>query len=162
VEVRAAGVHPGDRIRDVVVGRETLRGRDALEDSRRRARTVAADRQDALAAVGERDPEDGGAIDPRPVIDIVDERWRGRALWTRVDPADQPGDRVGAASATEVVQVPPPVAALDPPPPGRDEGAGPGERDRVAPIRGRRRGVSAGVEGPGGTPVVLMMSQRTC
>src|SRR5262245_32193900 len=98
VKVRAAGVHSRDRIRNVVVGRVTLRGRDALEDSGRRAGPVAADRQDTLAAVGERDPKDGGAIDPHPVIDIVDERWRSRGLWTRVDPADQPRNCVCAAS----------------------------------------------------------------
>src|SRR5215472_11839414 len=100
VEVRAAAVYSGDRSRNVVVGRGTLRGRDALEDSGRRAGSVAADRQDALAAVGERDLEDGGAIDPRPVVDIVDEWWCRRGLRTRVDPADQPRDCVGAACAT--------------------------------------------------------------
>src|SRR5215469_8161706 len=100
MEVRAVALHSGDRSLNVVVGRGTLRGRDALEDSGRRAVSVAADRQDAIRAVGERDPEDGGAIDPRPVIDIVDGRWRRRGLWTRVDPADQPGGRVGAASTT--------------------------------------------------------------
>src|SRR5215470_18837184 len=80
VEVRAAGVYSEFRSRNVVVGRGTLRGRDALEDSGRRAGSVAADRQDALAAVGERDLEDGGAIDPRPVVDIVDEWWCRRGL----------------------------------------------------------------------------------
>src|SRR5262245_32410687 len=56
VEVRAAGVHPGDRIRNLVVGRETLGSRDALEVSGRRAGSVAADRRAAMTSVGGRDP----------------------------------------------------------------------------------------------------------
>src|SRR5712692_4680160 len=88
VKKRAVGVNTCLRRSNIVVGLVTLRRRDALEDPGRRSRSVTTHRQDALRAVRERDLENGAAVGPLTLVDVVDER-RGRGLKVGELPAHQ-------------------------------------------------------------------------
>jgi hypothetical protein len=73
VEDRPVGVNARHRSLNAVVGLEPLRRGDALEDPGRRARSVAADGEDALATVEEFDPQHRGAVGSLVhVADVVD------------------------------------------------------------------------------------------
>src|SRR2546426_1790203 len=94
---RAVGVDAWRRRLNGVVRLEALRRRDALEDSGRRARSVAAHGQDARAPVRELDLEDGRSVGPRPLVNVVDET--DLALEIGELPADERRDRISAAPA---------------------------------------------------------------
>src|SRR5712691_8921020 len=152
VEDRPVGINSGRGWLDRVVRLVRLHRRNALEDPRRCARSVTADRQDALGAVRERNRDDGGAVGPRALVDVVDEGAAG--LGAGGLPADESGDRVGAACAAVGGGRPGAASGhrIRPAPTrGRDERAGAGERDRVT-IRGSGGCVATGVDRPRGCP----------
>src|SRR6266508_2817647 len=142
VEDRAVPDNSWRRRLDVVIRLEALRRRDTLEDSGRRARSVAAHGQDTGAPVRERDLEHSDAVRRRALVDVVDDVW-WQGLGPCVLPTDERRDLVGAASAARgrpgaaSVHRSRPAAAC-----GRDEVAGPREGDRVAVGRGGGRGTS--------------------
>src|SRR5437870_290306 len=97
VEDRSVRVDAVGRRLDGVVRLVALRGGNALEDARRGSRPVTTDRQDALRAVRERDRDDGGAVGPRALVDVVREGPAG--LGTRGGPAGERGGGIGRAPA---------------------------------------------------------------
>ena len=135
---RAVGVDAWHRRLNGVVGLEALRRRDALEDSGRRARSVAAHGQDARAPVRELDLEDGRSVGPRPLVNVVDET--DLALEIGELPADERRDRISAAPAARgrpgaASGSAGRASAVR----GRDKISGPCERDRVTVGRRCRR-----------------------
>src|SRR5947209_15360737 len=156
---------PSAHVEDCPVGIDARRGRldgvvrlvalgrcDALKDAWRCAWPMAPDREDARASVRERDREDGRAVGPRTLVDVVDETDIG--LGPGGHPADKSGDDVATASTACGSPRSPSIhgtRAFSAPP--RDEMAASGEGARVA-VWGHGRRVAAGIEGrrryPGG------------
>src|SRR6266545_6376028 len=91
VEERAVGVDAWRRRLNGIVRLEALRRRDALEDSGRCARSVAAHGQDARAPIRERDLEDSHSVGPPALVDVVDEADLGLEIGEL--PGDEPCDR---------------------------------------------------------------------
>jgi hypothetical protein len=145
VEERAACVHAGCGRRHVVVRLVPLRRRDPLEDPGGRSRAVATNGENSAAAVRERDLENGCAVGPSPLVDVVDEAYVGLVIGAH--PTDQRRDFIGAAPArgrapgASAVHRTVPSSAC-----GRDEVTGSCECDRVT-IGSYCRGVTAGIYG---------------
>src|SRR5581483_12043291 len=145
VEERTVGVDARGGRLDGVVRLVTLRRRDPLEDSGGRRRAVTTNGENACGPIRERDLEDGSAVRPRALVDVVDEAHVGLVIGAL--PADQRRDFVGAAPAGGRAPVAPAVHRAGPAAAcWRYEVTRSCERDRVT-IGSHCRGVAAGIQG---------------
>src|SRR5438477_315517 len=143
VEDRAVRVHAWGGCLHVVVRLVPLRCRDPLEDPGGRPRAVTTNGENPAAPVRERDLENGYAVRPSPLVDVVDEAHIGLIIGAL--PADQRRDLIGAAPAGGRAPSASPVHRTGPSSAcGRDEVTGSRERDRVT-IGSHRRSVTAGI-----------------